>query len=126
MSRDVVSITVSDRDDQESIQVEPIVVEKIYNPIQSHELDIAENTNMRLNEFELADTYHTNDEILIETLIGFDYYWSIVMGGVIRTVSGPVSIISKFGYILSGPIDDRKLQLVKLVQLVQMAQLVHV
>ena len=49
LSRDVVSITVSDRTDQEGIQIEPIVVEKICNPIQSHELGIAESTKMRLN-----------------------------------------------------------------------------
>ena len=97
LPRDVVRITISDRADQESIQIEPIVVEKICNPIQSHELDIAESTKMRLNEFDLVDTYLTDDEILIETLIGLDYYWSIVVGGVIRTRSGPVAIASKIG-----------------------------
>ena len=108
LPRDVINITVSDRADQKSIQIEPIVVEKIWNPIQSHELDIAESMKMRLNEFDLADTYLTDDEILIEILIGLDYYWSIVIGGVIRTSSGPVAIASKFEYILSGPIEDRK------------------
>ena len=101
LPRDVVRIIISDRADQESIQIEPIVVEKICNPIQSHELDIAESTKMRLNEFDLADTYHTDGEILMEILIDLDYYWSIVMGGVIRTSLGPVAIASKFGYILS-------------------------
>ena len=90
MPRDAVSITVSDKADQESIQIEPIVVEKIFNPIQTHELYIAESTKMRLNEFDLADTYHTDYEILKDILIGLDYYWSIVMGGVIRTSSEPV------------------------------------
>ena len=108
LPRDVVSITVPDRADQESIQIKLIVVEKICNPMQSHELDIAKSTNIRLNEFDLADTYHTDDEILIKILIGLDYYWSIVMWGVIRTSSGPVAIASKFGYILSGPLEDRK------------------
>ena len=64
MPGDVFSIIISDRADQESIQIEPIVVEKICNPIQSHELDVAESRNMRLNEFDLADTYHTDDGIL--------------------------------------------------------------
>ena len=46
--RDLVSTTVSDRADQESIKPEPIVVEKKkYNPIPSHELHIAESTKMR-------------------------------------------------------------------------------
>ena len=55
---------------------------------------------MKLNEFDLADTYHTDDEILIEILIGLDYYLSIVMGGAIRTSSGSVAIASKFRYFI--------------------------
>ena len=74
LPRDVISITVSERAYQEIIQIEPIVVEKMYNPIQSHELDIAESMKMRLNKFDLVDTYHTDDKILIKILIGLDYY----------------------------------------------------
>ena len=55
---------------------------------------------MKLNEFDLADTHHTDDEILIEILIGLDYYLSIVMGGAIRTSSGSVAIASKFRYFI--------------------------
>ena len=44
LPRDIVTITVSDRADQQSIEIEPIVVEKICNRVQSHELDIAEST----------------------------------------------------------------------------------
>ena len=55
---------------------------------------------MKLNEFDLADTYHTDDEILIEILIGLDYYLSIVMGGAIRTSSRSVAIASKFRYFI--------------------------
>ena len=104
--RDAVSIAISSRADQEIIQIELIVVDKICNPIQSHELDIAKSTKIRLNEFDLAHSYCTDDEILIEILIGVDYYWSIGTGGVIRTSSGPVAIDSKFGSILPGPIGD--------------------
>ena len=32
----------------------------------------------------------------------------MLWGGVIRTISGPVAITRKFGYILSGPTEDRK------------------
>ena len=108
LPRDVISITVSDRADQGSIQIEPILLEKICNSIQSHELDIAESTIIRLNEFDLADIYYTDDEILIEILIDLDYNWSVAMGGVIRTSSRPVGRASKSGYILSCPIEDRK------------------
>ena len=61
MPRDA-SITVSDRAEQESIEL--IVVEKICNSIQSHELDIAHSMKMRLNEFDLAHTFHTDTDWL--------------------------------------------------------------
>ena len=70
---------------------------------------------MRLNEFYLADTYHTDDQILIEILIGLGYYWSIVMGGKIRTSSGPVAISSKFGYFYLVPLKIESFQVLQLV-----------
>ena len=57
LPRDVVNITVSDRAGQQNRQIVPIVVEKMCNSKQSHELDIAERTKIRLNEFDLADNY---------------------------------------------------------------------
>ena len=44
----------------------------------------------------------------METLISLDYYCSIVMGGVIRMSSRTIAIPSKFGYILPGPVENRK------------------
>ena len=57
--------------------------------------------------FDLGDTYRTDDKISIERLIALDYYWNIVMGGVKRTILGLVAIASKFGCISSDP-KDRK------------------
>ena len=46
--------------------------------------------------FDLGNTYRTDDKISIKTLIALDYYWNIVMGGVKRTILGLVAIASKF------------------------------
>ena len=121
LPRDVVNITVSDRAGQQSGQIVPIVVEEMCNSKQSHELDIAEGTKIRLNEFDLVDNYYTDEEILVEILIGLDCYWSIVMGGVIRTSSGPLAVASKFAYVLSGPIEDRKVLNVTTSNIYQLA-----
>ena len=44
--RDVVSIIVTDRDDQEDVQIKPLVWKDICNPMQALTLDIAESTNI--------------------------------------------------------------------------------
>ena len=36
-------------------------------------------------------------------LIGSDYYWELVTGGVSRGAQGPTAIHTKLGWVLSGP-----------------------
>ena len=52
----------------------------------------------------LADKSKVDDPI--DILIGSDFYWDIVGNEMIRAESGPVVIISKFGWLLSGPTND--------------------
>lgn len=56
LPRNAVEVTVTDRNDHESILIEPIIEEKISNP---------EDTRMQWNEIDLADTYETDDKALI-------------------------------------------------------------
>ena len=42
--------------------------------------------------------------IIIDVLIGSDFYWHFVTGNVIRGETGLVAIESKFGWILSGAV----------------------
>ena len=59
-----------------------------------------------LEGLELADDLE-NPKGSIDILIGSDYYWSFVSGGVVRGDDnrGPTAINSKLGWLLSGPID---------------------
>lgn len=42
-------------------------------------------------------------------LIGSDYYWDLVTGGVCRGNVGPTAIHTKLGWVLSGPTSSREL-----------------
>lgn len=52
---------------------------------------------------ELADVAEIGSALIVDILIGADYYWEIVMRRVCRGESGPTGIHSKLGWVLSGP-----------------------
>ena len=54
-----------------------------------------------MKELELADDL-INQSTAIDILIGFDYYWALVAGEVLKTDGGPIAISSKLGWLLSG------------------------
>ena len=56
-----------------------------------------------LSGLELADSSSNSSTLPIDALIGSDYYWHLVTGGVCRGTSGPVVIHTKLGWVLSGP-----------------------
>ena len=58
-----------------------------------------------LNGLTLADS-GTNSQEAIDILIGSNFYWNIVTGEVRRGEDGPVVVNSKFGWLLSGPIQS--------------------
>lgn len=44
----------------------------------------------------------------IDILIGSDYYFEILTSEIVRGDSGPVAVNSKFGWVVSGPTQDRR------------------
>lgn len=56
---------------------------------------------------ELADEPSSSENyIMIELLIGSDYYWLFVTGETRRGEEGPIAVDSKLGWLLSGPINE--------------------
>jgi len=51
---------------------------------------------------DLADYSDGEASLEVDVLIGSDYYWHLIMGGVSRGVHGPVAIHTKLGWVLSG------------------------
>ena len=53
----------------------------------------------------LADNSHGDEELNIDILIGADFYWHFVSGSVVRGPgSGPIALLTRLGYVLSGPV----------------------
>ena len=59
-----------------------------------------------LKGLQLAHSVTDNDNLEISILIGADYYWSFVEDHVICG-SGPTTVQSKLGYLLSGPLSTQ-------------------
>ena len=71
-------------------------------------MHVLETMNTSLRDLNLPDTCDCEDEVNIEILIGLDFYLNLVMGGVIKLTARSITLRSKFGYILFGPLEDMK------------------
>ena len=59
-------------------------------------LDLADNN---------TDVEDCND---IDVLIGSDYYWEVATGNVVREIGGLAAVSSKFGWLVSGPVQNAR------------------
>lgn len=59
---------------------------------------------VQLQGLDLADYCETDGTDSIDILVGLDYYWDIVTGEVVRG-DGLITICSKFGCLVSGPVN---------------------
>ena len=54
----------------------------------------------------MADSANSSDVLEVDVLVGSDCYWSLVTGRVIK--GGPTAILTKVGWILSGPVSSQE------------------
>ena len=65
-------------------------------------LNIVENLYPVLKKMDLSDVSNGDGEI--DLLIGADYYWTVVEGGIKKCGDGGLTAInSKLGWVLNGP-----------------------
>ena len=59
-------------------------------------------------KLDLADSADINSRlpVHVDILVGCDYYWELVTGGICRGLKGPTAIHTKLGWVLSGPIQS--------------------
>ena len=79
------------------------VVPMICEPLIGQPISECIKGNRHLATLELADFADGNSALTVDILIGSDYYWELVTGGVCRGDNGPTGIHTKFGWVLSGP-----------------------
>ena len=104
---DVVRLNLQGRD--EIIEVVALSFPRICSPLPRH---VELNQCSNLQELDLADrppldeTSNSSDS-LVDVLIGSDYYWNVVDGEIIQGADVLVAVSSKFGWLLSGPVQSR-------------------
>ena len=87
-------------------------------PINSQEKNFCKQNHKHLSNGTFADNNTKSKALEIDALIGRDYYWSYVCDETGRSESGPVVLLTKFGYDLSGPIKRKKNQSNKHVNII--------
>ena len=102
---DLVQLAVRGEDNL-TIYIFAYVVDVICSPLSNQVIQFAQNTYPHLRNLRLADQNPDVLDIEIHLLIGADYFWSFMLDSVIRgeTGIGPVATLSRFGYVLSGPV----------------------
>ena len=59
-----------------------------------------------LQGLKLAENSYDSDSQYINILLGTDQMWNFLCGQIIRGQEGPVATLSKFGWLLSGPVNN--------------------
>lgn len=79
------------------------VVPTICEPLVSQPIATCVSEGCHLASLDLADYSDGETSLEVDMLVGSDFYWDLVTGGVSRGTQGPVAIHTKLGWVLSGP-----------------------
>ena len=80
-------------------------VKDICQPLNNQHIKFARENYEHLRGLHLAN-FTDNPTHPVDILVGSDFYWSIIENEIIRGPDNcPIALKSKFGYILSGPIN---------------------
>ena len=79
------------------------VVPMIWEPLVSQSLSVCVSEYPQIPSIDLADESGGTSMLKVDMLIGSDYYWEIVTGGVSHGAQGPTVIHTKLGWVISGP-----------------------
>ena len=93
----------------EKILINTLVCE-ICLPINSQKISFCKQNYKHWSNLNFGDNNTENKALKIHVLIGGDYYWDFVCDEVVRGESGPIALLKKLGYVLSGPIERKKNQ----------------
>ena len=88
--------------DSDDVTLSAICVPVISSPVQGQCPRQEMSSYSHLAGLTLADD--CEGEANIDILVGVDQYWNFVTGRIIRGDSGPTAILTKLGWVLSGPV----------------------
>ena len=85
-------------------------VPHICNDLQGQDLEWVKGRYPSLRNIEFADVCPASNTMQIDLLIGSDYIWDFFDGKSVRGEEsgqgGPVAVSTKFGWVLSGPVEN--------------------
>ena len=105
-SPDLVQLCVQGMTSETYLYVNAYAV-PICSPLQNQAVNFAASTYQHLSGLLLADSISADkyENIAeVDVLIGADYYWHFLTGGIKRGESGPTALQTKVGWALSGPV----------------------
>ena len=98
---EVVELVVTSKTADEDIKLQALVTD-ICHPLKNQNTEFAKKNHSHIRNLTLADENGLKSSD-IDILIGSDYYWHFLKNRIIRgNADGPVSLETKWGYVLSG------------------------
>ena len=85
-------------------EIELFSVPLICEPIVAQPISICRENYDHLAGLELADDSDGASGIVVDVLIGSDYYLEFATGRISRGQNGPIAIHTTLGWVLSGPV----------------------
>ena len=87
------------------VKTELVIVRDTCSPISNQTVEVAKTSHDHLRDLPLPDFNNNGDNNLnIDILIGGDFYWSFVSGNIQKGKTGPISLETTLGWVLSGKI----------------------
>ena len=92
--------------DNLTVYINAFVVELICSPLSNQAIDFAQANYSHIKNLPLADSGDGSQDLDIDILIGADFVHLFMLDQVVRGEHpmSPVAILTRFGYVLSGPI----------------------
>ena len=92
--------------DNLTVYINAFVVDLICSPLSNQAIDFAQANYSHIKNLPLADSGDGSQDLDIDILIGADFVHLFMLDQVVRGEHpmSPVAILTRFGYVLSGPI----------------------
>lgn len=72
--------------------------------IHLRKIELVKENLSHLRQLNLADSNIDNSCLVVDVLIGSNYYWSFMLTQIIKGKIGPVAMKSKVGYVIIVPL----------------------
>lgn len=101
----VVNLCLKNVDNDVTVTITAHVVPMICSPLNYQAIQFARRNHAHLKDIVLSECI-SEENLAIDILIGADQYWNIANGEVRGGESGPVAMNTRFGWTLSGPVEN--------------------